>query len=263
MQLCPHVPSDVKRYLASFADLRLEDKEAHFRSYLRAVQPYKRIDAATRFLEIGTGIGWFPLLCRQKGLACKGLEISPHLVEFARELGRRYGLEPDIEVGNIEEADIGRQQYDVIIASSVFEHVEHWRAALQKVYDALRPGGVLFFESTNKLSLTSGEFWLPLYGWCPNRLRYWLRRRLQGQDIMQLGIDFHQFTYPRLRHEFQRLGFARIYDRVEMADPAAVSAAWKRWVVRAAKRSRLAKAVALTFADVTRFLCLKAELNNT
>jgi SAM-dependent methyltransferase len=253
-----HEPlADVTRYLESFRDLRLEDKEGHFRSYLRVLEPYKRIDAGTRILEVGTGIGWFPLLCRQKGLTCKGLEISPRLIEYARQLGRRYGLEPDIELGNIEESDIGSELYDVIIASSVFEHIEHWQPALQRIYRALRPGGALFFESTNKFSPTSGEFRLPLYGWLPNRLRYWLRRRCQGDDIMKLGIDFHQFTYPQLRREFRRVGFAACYDLVELARPAAVRRAWKRWLVVAARRRRLVKVLALTLADVTRFVCVK------
>jgi SAM-dependent methyltransferase len=249
--------ADVERYLDSFRNLRLEDKEGHFRSYARALEPYKPLAPGLRILEVGTGIGWFPLLCQQKGLTCKGLEISPRLIEYARELGRRYGLEPDIELGNLEDSDIGSELYDVVIASSVFEHIEHWRPALQRVYRALRPGGALFFESSNKFSLTSGEFRLPLYGWLPDRVRYWLRRRLQGDDIMALGIDFHQFTYPQLRRAFRQAGFAAVYDRVDMANPAYVSRAWKKWLVRAAKRSRAVKALALTFADVTRFVCVK------
>jgi len=253
-----HEPlTDVTRYLESFRDLRLEDKEEHFRSYLRALESYKRIDAGTRILEVGTGIGWFPLLCQRHGLTCKGLEISPRLVEYARQWGRQYGLEPDIELGNIEESDIGSGLYDVIIASSVFEHIEHWRPALQRIHRALRPGGALFFESSNKFSLTSGEFHLPLYGWLPDRVRYWLRRRLQGGDIMKLGIDFHQFTYPQLRRAFRQAGFTEIYDRVDMATLEYVSRAWKKRLVRAAKRSRAVKALALTFADVTRFVCVK------
>ncbi len=115
-----HEPlADVTRYLESFRNLRLEDKEGHFRSYLRALEPYKRIGAGTRILEVGAGIGWFPLLCQRKGLTCKALEISPRLIEYARELGRRYGLEPDIELGNIEESDIGSELYDVETGSLV------------------------------------------------------------------------------------------------------------------------------------------------
>jgi SAM-dependent methyltransferase len=224
---------------------------------MRALQPYKKIDTNTAILEIGTGTGWFPLLCKQKNLKCKGLEISPQLVQYARDLGKQYGIEPDIELGNLEETDIGRERYDVIIASSVFEHVQCWRTGLAKIYAALKPDGAMFWESTNKFSFTSGEHWFPLYGWLPNQARYALRKRLQGEDIMRLGIDFHQFRYPLLRREFNRLGFRHIHDRVDMADPDHVSAGWKVWVVNGAKRNRAVRALALTFADVTRFICIK------
>ena len=209
-------------------------------------------------LEIGTGTGWFPLLCKQKGLNCKGLEISYQLIDYARDLGARYGIEPDIELGNIEDTDLGRETYDVIIASNVFEHVEHWQPGIRKIYAALRPGGAMFFESTNKFSLTSGEYTgVPLYGWLPNGARYALRKKVHGPDIMKLGIDFHQFRYGLLRREFRDIGFSRIYDRVDMADPAHVSAPWKAWVVNFGKSNRIFRTLSLTFSDVTRFVCIK------
>ena len=249
--------SDVSRYIEGRRRLRLEDKEPHFRNYLRALEPFKKIDASTRILEVGTGMGWFPLLCQRHGLTCKGLEISPRLVEYARQWGRQYGLEPDIELGNLENTDLGRERYDVIIASSLFEHIEHWRPALQRLYDALRPGGALFFESPNKFSLISPEFRLPFYSWLPDRARYWLRRQLQGGDIMKLGIDFNQFTHSQLRREFRRLGFAAAYDRVEILDPAHVRKPWRRWVARAAKRHRTVRALSLAFVGMVRFVCIK------
>jgi 2-polyprenyl-3-methyl-5-hydroxy-6-metoxy-1,4-benzoquinol methylase len=249
--------SDVTRYVQNLKHLRLEDKEAHFQSYMRALEPFKPIDKNTRMIEIGTGTGWFPLLCKQKGYNCKGLEISPQLIEYAREFGARYGIEPDIELGNLEDTDLGRSEYDVIIASNVFEHVEFWRPGLKKIYDALRPGGAMFFESTNKFSFTSGEYSFPLYGWLPNAARYALRKKMQGDDIMKLGIDFHQFRYPLLRKEFRKLGYSRIYDRVDVANPAHVSAAWKATIVNISKKNALARHLSLTFADVTRFVCIK------
>jgi 2-polyprenyl-3-methyl-5-hydroxy-6-metoxy-1,4-benzoquinol methylase len=250
--------TDVNRYLANNQQMRLEDKERRFRTYLRFVEPHIRIDANTKILEIGTGTGWFPLLCKKNGLNCKGLEISPQLIEYAREVGRAYGIEPDIELGNLEDTDLGLSTYDVIIASSVFEHVEYWRQGLKKIYDALKPGGVLFFESTNKFSFTSGEYkGVPLYGWLPNAARYKLRKMVHGDDIMKLGIDFHQFRHSTLRREFKKLGFSRINDRVDMADTNHVSAEWKKLVVRASQENALVKWLSLTFADATRFVCVK------
>ncbi len=141
---------DLERYIERHGHDDLTEKEAEYQTFMRLLAPYKKVDSTTSVLEFGTGTGWFPLLCKQHGVPFKGLEISPQLVDRAKELGQRTGHIPDIELGNIEESDIGGEVYDVIVASSVFEHVEHWRRALKRVYAALRPGGVLYFESTNK-----------------------------------------------------------------------------------------------------------------
>jgi ubiquinone/menaquinone biosynthesis C-methylase UbiE len=249
---------DVNRYLENRKHMRLEDKEAHFASYMRAVEQYKTITPETKILEVGTGSGWFPLLCKLRGLNCRGLEISPKLIEYAKSVGQDYGIEPDIQLGNLETIDLGESVYDVVIASSVFEHVEHWRIGLAKIHRCLKPGGVMFWESTNKFSFTSGEYTgVPLYGWLPDSARYKLRKVAHGPDIMKLGIDFHQFRYPLLRGEFRKLGFSRIYDRIDMADPNHVSAEWKKWVVNLSKKNVVLKSLSLTFSDVTRFVCVK------
>jgi SAM-dependent methyltransferase len=249
--------SDVVRYLEIHKDVSLEEQTPHFEGIMRAVQRYHPIDAGTQIIEIGTGTGWLPILCKMRGWNCKGLEISPQLIEFAKQWGAKYGIDPAIELGNLEDNDIGRDQYDIIICSNVFEHVEHWREGVRKVYDALKPGGVMFFESTNKCSFTSGEYNFPLYGWLPNWARYKLRIARQGPDIMKLGIDFHQFTHSGLRREFKRAGFSRILDRVQLTDEAWVSAEWKKIVVRISKKVPPAKAIALMFSDATRFICMK------
>ncbi len=247
---------EIERYLENNKQASLQEKEQAFRHYLRLFQKFRPLDSTSRVLEIGTGTGWFVLLCEQNGIPCKGLEISPQLIQFAKKLGEQTGINPDIELGNIEDIDLGVSHYDVIYASSVFEHVEYWRPSLKKAYDALKPGGVFYFASTNKFSFTSGEWNFPLYGWLPNRLRYRLRIYSQGEDIMKLGIDFNQFTYPELRRAFREIGFSQVFDRVQISDAHSKSG-WKRSVIGLAKRSSVVRHLLLTFCNGTIFLCVK------
>jgi SAM-dependent methyltransferase len=141
--------------------------------------------------------------------------------------------------------------------SFIFEHVERWRDGLKKVYDALKPGGVMYFESTNKFCPRSGEYGMPFYSWLPNALRYRLRKAVHGPDIMKLGIDFNEFTYPELRREFQRLGFTTICDRIDLAENPHISSGFRKNLVATARQSGLIKGLVLTFADSTRFVCVK------
>lgn len=250
--------SDVTRYLANHEGEELAEREPEFRRIFGYVGRFKAVQPGMKLLEIGTGTGSIPILCRMNGLDCKGLEISQQLVDHGRAWGKSLGVEPDIELGNIETSDIGTEAYDVIIASSVFEHIEYWRPALAKVFRALKPGGALFFESTNKFSLVSGEYHFPLYGWLPNSWRYRMRIAAQGPEIMKLGIDFNQFTYSGLRRAFRSVGFAEIHDVVELLDDSRPRNALKRAVIGLSRSVRPFREIVLVFHPATTFVCLKA-----
>jgi ubiquinone/menaquinone biosynthesis C-methylase UbiE len=250
--------SDVTLYLTKQGSQTLDDKKPEYERLLRYAGKYHPITAKTRLLEVGTGIGAVPILAKMNGLNLKGLEISPQLIEHAKRWGAKFGVDPDIELSNLETADLGENCYDVIICSSVFEHVEHWEMGLAKVYRALKPGGVLFWESTNKFALKSGEYpALFFYGWLPNWMRYRFRILKQGPDIMKLGIDFHQFTYVGLRRAFRRIGFSKIYDIVDIADPKPTRTALKRGILNLARRSRPVRELFLFFFDGTTLVGVK------
>ena len=249
----------VFRYIENNKNIKLEDKECDWEIIFERIKKFKKINHDTKILEIGTGTGWLPILCKKKGIYCKGLEISPQLIEYAQHFGRKYGIEPDIELGSIEEADIGISEYDIIIATSTFEHVQYWQKGLWKVFDALKPGGLFYFYSTNKFSLISGEYNFPLYGWLPNNCRYHLRVSHQGKNIMKFGIDFNQFTYFQLRRFFKNLGFSIVLDVVEISNLYNLNNPkhWKRIILQITYRFKVLKHLVLFFAPGTQFICIK------
>ena len=256
MQIHHEELPEIDRYIRNQAHYGVQGKAGQYERYLRFISKARPLSPDTRMLEVGTGTGWFPILCKLNGLQCKGLEISPQLLKVAMQLGAENGIVPDIELGNVEDTDLGSEQYDVIVASSVFEHVEQWEDGLRTIYRALRPGGVLFFESTNKFSLRSTEFAFPAYGWLPDRWRYRLRILVQGPEIMKLGIDFNQFRYPQLRRILREIGFRMILDAVDLTDLERHRGI-KRAIMAAAKRNRLVRNVLLTFLEATTLVCTK------
>ena len=249
----------VTQYLDERKETYFDESESDFKTVTKVVRRYTTLGPDTRLLEIGTGTGWFQVRCRQEGVPCRGLEPDPQLAASTVELGRRHGLTLQVQVGSIEATDIGVGLYDVIIANSVFEHVEDWQLGLAKVAAALKPGGVFFFQSTNKFSFRGGEYWIPLYGWMPDRMRYAVRRALQGEAIMEWGIDWNQFTYPLLRRTFKKLGYSKVLDRADVIDPDNLNnPTWaKQSVLRLLQRSRVLKHTVLWFYDDTMFVCIK------
>ena len=107
--------------------ITLEEKEPDFEGIMRPL-PAVQNDRREHIYPGGWNRhGWLPILCKKRGWRCKGLEITPQLVAYGKQWGAQHGIDPDIELGNIEDSDIGQTAYGVIIASNVFEHVEHCR----------------------------------------------------------------------------------------------------------------------------------------
>ena len=247
---------EITRYLENNGHKTVDDMREVYDGYMRLIRQHVTLTKDSKILEVGTGTGWFPLMGKMEGLNVRGLEISPQLVENAKKWGQSLGVEPDIKLGNAEEADIGNNEYDVIVANSVFEHIEKWEIALGRVYKALKPGGVLFFASTNRWCPISYEYPMWFYGWMPDQMRFNFRIKKAGPEIMKLGIDFNQFTYPQLNKAFKTAGFREIHDRLDVV-PADRFGGLKGMMIRMAKSNPLVKWPILTFCDSTLYVCRK------
>src|SRR5262245_29356814 len=94
-----HYAAALQEFMEEQRNVTLEDKRAEFDSILKLIKSVKSIDAKTEILEIGIGSGWLLILCQQLGMNCKGVEVSPELVRLAHQLGRKYGITPDIQIG--------------------------------------------------------------------------------------------------------------------------------------------------------------------
>lgn len=255
MKIHPGTLADVDKYIENHKNIDMEKMKIVYNILLNRMSKFKEVNSETKILEIGTGSGWFPILCYMDGLNCEGIEISPQLIEFANKLGSKYNAQLNINLKNVEE-NLGSQKYDIVIANSIFEHVEYWEKGINNVYNVLNPGGILFFTSTNKYSFKSGEYNFPFYGWFPNKFRYWLRIKKQGNDIMKLGIDYNQFTYRQLRQFFKKIGFLKVMDIIDLTEADDFNGL-KKIIIKLCKHSPTFKSLVLTFLPVTEFICVK------
>lgn len=206
----------VKEYIEKKKKSIVYDNQLQFNQIIDILNKFKNIDKNTNILEVGCGTGWLSVSLVKNGYKSQGLEYNKDLVVFARELALQNKIDVKFINANIENADIGSEKFDVIIVSSVFEHVEKWKDGFANIYRALKKDGILYFNSTNKYGFTSGEYNMLMYGWLPNKLRFSIRKRAHGDAIMDWGIDFNQFNYIQLRSFFKQVGFSEIYDVIQI-----------------------------------------------
>lgn len=102
------------------------------------------VAAPGRVLEIGAAAGYFLAAARSAGYEPLGVEPEAGMAAFARE---RFHV-PVVE-GFVEDLDIEPASYDVVCGWHVLEHILEPVMALERLREALRPGGYAIFEVPN------------------------------------------------------------------------------------------------------------------
>lgn len=100
-----------------------------------------------RLLEIGFGNGAF-LAKAARHYQVEGMDLSPYALQTIPE-----ELQSKVRVGNIETTDLPKESYDTIVILNVLEHLQQPRAAVERMFQGLRRGGILFGSVPNKYSL--------------------------------------------------------------------------------------------------------------
>jgi SAM-dependent methyltransferase len=94
-----------------------------------------------RALDVAMGQGRNALWLASQGWSVSGFDISPVGIEAARKEADRRGLRIETLVSAYEDFDWGKGKWDLILFSYFFP-----KDALPKVWEALRPGGLILIE---------------------------------------------------------------------------------------------------------------------
>jgi ubiquinone/menaquinone biosynthesis C-methylase UbiE len=210
----------VRDYLDEVGARTLADYEEEFRKTLALLGRVKEFGPGSDLLEIGSGTGWFTILARREGYRAVGVDVSWELVEFARKRAAAAGIEAPFHVASAESLPLPDATFDVAYANSVMEHVRPWREAVAEAYRVLKPGGLLFVGTTNRLYPVCTEIDFPLYQWLPFRLQKRIAIRKRGPDIMENGFAWNHFIPMGIRRGLKDAGFREVYDVFDLVRPA-------------------------------------------
>jgi 2-polyprenyl-3-methyl-5-hydroxy-6-metoxy-1,4-benzoquinol methylase len=166
----------------------------------RRFKKVKTFCKSGKLLDVGTGDGLFLKVAKKANFDVYGTEISQAAVRAAKSL---YDL--DIHLTEIENADFEGNSFDVITIWHVIEHVKNPIEVLKKVYNLLRPSGVVFLATPNLDKYVS-------------RIIYRLKNNKPYPFYSQKGEQhlFH-FTPYTLEMIIKKAGFNIIYTGVDFA----------------------------------------------
>lgn len=137
-------PVDVDRYLDPPADTAYGLEYAFY--LLGDVRGKTVLD-----LGCGTGENLVPLV--KRGAEVIGIDISPDLVELARERLHSYGLTATLRDGSAYDTGLADESVDVVFSMALLHHLD-LPPARNEVYRILRPGGLFILREPVRFSST-------------------------------------------------------------------------------------------------------------
>ena len=137
------------------------------------------LHAGTTLCELGCGSGWMTRFAARHGVHAEGYDISPEMIEIAREQAEAEGLDVRFEVADMEELDLGRR-FDACLLYDALHHSPRADFVFATAHRALKPGGRLVLAEPNLKHRfqgreAAGEYGVTELGYSPRKLKKLLR----------------------------------------------------------------------------------------
>jgi SAM-dependent methyltransferase len=103
-----------------------------------------------RVFELGAGTAPYLEEWHKRGYAYCGLDLSPAMIEFAREKAQRHGIDAAFVLGDMRELDRGLGPFDlayVLLGSLYVRSNREFLDHLDRIADLLAPGGLYLLDS--------------------------------------------------------------------------------------------------------------------
>jgi ubiquinone/menaquinone biosynthesis C-methylase UbiE len=197
---------------------------------------FARVQSGQRVLDVGCGTGVVAVTAARAGARVSGLDLTPELLEVARENAQLAGVQIDFREGDAEALPFDDGAFDVVLSQFGHMFAPRPEVAVREMLRVLRPGGTVAFSTwppelfTGRMfALTSRYAAPPPAGVAPPP--QWgdpnvVRERL-GAGVRELTFDRATMNNPALspaHHRMQAEQFAAPIKRlVETGDPEKVA----------------------------------------
>jgi SAM-dependent methyltransferase len=120
------------------------NRAIHLEQWL-ALGPWLKVNAGTRVLDVGCGVGRWSRLLALRGANVMGVDLSPTMIEQARQRADREGVADHcrFRVQDLSKLSVG-ERFDLVLGVTVLQHIldpNAMRSALQAMTAHLAPGG--------------------------------------------------------------------------------------------------------------------------
>lgn len=171
--------------------------------------------------DIACNTGELGRMWAKEGHKVYGIDINQPLLDIAKQRAAKDGLMIEYILGSATDLPWEDESMDVCVVPGLLEHVREWERCLDEFVRVLKPGGLLYLSTTNKLCPKQQEFSLPFYSWYPG----FVKRYFEGLAVTTCPqIAGHAkypavnwFSFYQLKKYLSRKG-CESYDRFDITN---------------------------------------------
>jgi len=161
-----------------------------------------------------------------------------------------------VRLGDAEHLPFEDGTVRLVVMEEVIEHVDSPLKATQEIFRVLKPGGVAYISTNNRLHISlrgdNGEYRIPFFNWFPKVIKesyvYWHMHRDPTLGNFAPRPAVHWFCYSELCALGRQAGFALFYsmlDLVDASDPAIAKSQARRMLLPIARSNPWLRGFAL------------------
>lgn len=212
--------SDYLAFYEPFLESEVTDHEVEL------IATLTEIDEGSRVLDVACGHGRIANRLAASGATVTGIDRSEFFLERARADALERGVDVHYELGDMRELSFPGE-FDVVVSwftAFGYHDDETCRDILQRMHDALEPGGRLILETINRdlgrltmedspsVKEVDGEFMIDLGRYDPLDGRLYVRRFVTRNErpIREMHYFIRLFTFTELRDWLQAVGFEQV-----------------------------------------------------
>lgn len=185
-----------------------------------------------RVLDIGCGGGLLAEPMARLGASVVGVDASPGNVAAARRHAALHGVPVDYRLGESAQVLSPQEQFDVVTALEVVEHVSDMPAFMACAASRLAPGGLLFVSTIDRtwksyvVAILGAEYVLQVLPRGTHQWSKFVRPDELNAVLAQQGLerqDLRGMRYNPLRHQASwcadtRVNYIATYGRPDACD---------------------------------------------
>ena len=175
------------------------------------------VAAEMKVLDAGCGTGVVAITAAQLGAQVKAIDLTPQLLESARENGAVAEVDIEWREGDVEELPFEDGEFDIVVSQFAHMFAPRPEVALREMLRVLRPGGTIAFstwppESVVGLSAQLHARYVPPPAGIPSPILWGdpsvIRDRL-GTAVENISFDRDALLAPALSPQHYRLNMER------------------------------------------------------